>query len=68
MLLPNHLLPPNSEHLRWSYLIESEQPVGGGVNLLNRYTGQNLYRGSESLPLRQLFNNLVIVQPAMQSD
>ena len=26
---------------------------GGG--LLNRYTGQNLYRGFESLPLRQMF-------------
>ena len=28
--------------------------------LLNRYTGENLYRGFESLPLRQTFIFLVV--------
>ena len=28
--------------------------VAEGGGLLNRYTGQNLYRGFESLPLRQI--------------
>ncbi|SRR5216683_3554256 len=32
------------------------------IHLLNRYTGQNLYRGFESLSLRHCFNRLRIAQ------
>ena len=34
-------------------MIDSLQQVQCGPDLLNRYTGQNLYRGFESLSLRQ---------------
>jgi hypothetical protein len=37
-------------------MIDSVQQEQCGLDLLNRYTGQNLYRGFESLPLRQSFN------------
>ena len=34
--------------------------VAEGGGLLNRYTGQNLYRGFESLPLRHYFCYLAL--------
>ena len=38
---------------------------GGG--LLNRYTGQNLYRGFESLSLRHLYYQLLSIKPTPKS-
>jgi hypothetical protein len=35
--------------------------VAEGGGLLNRYTGQNLYRGFESLPLRHELSSIIAV-------
>src|SRR5712671_6891267 len=44
---------------------DGREAEGGG--LLNRYTGQNLYRGFESLSLRHEFSELEVLQSVLQS-
>src|SRR6266404_3241452 len=44
---------------------DGRQAEGGG--LLNRYTGQNLYRGFESLSLRHLYYLLLSVKSTPKS-
>ena len=42
-------------------MIDSLQQEQCGPDLLNRYTGQNLYRGFESLPLRHELSSIIAV-------
>jgi len=57
ILYPNKLptVPKPPRASRTASLVFSDLPASQGAitRLLNRYTGQNLYRGFESLPLRQ---------------